>query len=259
MTAERMASFTRGTSTYLPCLLFVSLISMSAARAVLASAPRVAAGSCDADVQRYLARLPTVRAAERQIVGLLNAKHYRSAIPALRSAAARYGDAWAGDTLGHLYAAGLGVRRNAKTAFHWYLWSAKRGDRYAQRQLADAYLNGVGVARNATRAAYWSRIGVAPYELARSDYWLAETYASGTLAPANRLKDKYYLDDSLRILRQLAREPNGEADFDLGRAYAGGHGVGRDRAQALKYFCRALALDYGPAAARIQKLEEPDR
>ncbi|MGH8290424.1 MAG: tetratricopeptide repeat protein [Steroidobacteraceae bacterium] len=228
-------------------------------RAALASAPRVAAGTCHAATQRYLARLPAIRAAERQIVGLLNAKHYQSAIPALRSAVTRYGDAWAGVTLGHLYDAGLGVRRSAKTAVRWYLWSAERGNRYAQRQLADAYLNGVGVGRSATRAGYWFRIGVAPYELARSDYWLAETYASGTLAPVNRLKERYYLDESLGILRKLAREPNGEADFDLGRAYAGGHGAARDRTQALRYFCRALALGYGPAAARIRKLEQRNR
>ena len=225
----------------------------------LANVRRDAAGACDADVHRYLERLPAVRAAERRIIGLLNAKRYRWAIPALKSAATRYGDPWAGDTLADLYAAGLGVPRSASAAAHWYLWSAERGDPFAQWWLADTYLNGVGVGRDTARAAYWFRIGIAPYELARSDYWLAGTYASGNLAPVNRVKERYYLNESLRILRKLAREPNGEADFDLARAYAGGYGVARDRKMALKLFCRALALGCEPAVTRIRKLEQPHR
>ncbi|MGA7539800.1 MAG: tetratricopeptide repeat protein [Steroidobacteraceae bacterium] len=238
----------------------MSLVGLSpAAPAALAGGAPEAASTCNADLQRYLARLPAVRAGERRIVGLLNTKEYRQAILALRAEVNRYEDAWAGFTLGELYGAGLGVRRSAKSAVRWYLWSAERGDRYAQRRLANAYLNGVGVKRDTERAAYWFRIGVAPYELARSDYWLAQKYASGTLAPVNRKAEKYYLNESLRILRTLAREPNAEANFDLGRAYAGGHGVARDPKRALGYFCRALALGYAPAAARIGKLEEPHR
>ncbi len=249
-----------GKGNYFASLLLLMLVMPPPAAGVaLASAPPAAAETCNADAQRYLGRLPAERAGERRIIGLLDARQYRQAIAALRSAVARYGDRWAGYTLGHLYAAGLGVRRSAKTAFHWYLWSAERGDHFAERRLANAYLNGVGVRRDPARAAYWFRLGVAPYELARSDYWLAERYASGTLAPVNRAKEKYYLEQSLRILRELARKPNGEADFDLGRAYAGGYGVPRSRSKALGYFCRALALRYWPAAKRIGKIEHAHR
>ena len=237
----------------------VMLALLLAMRAALASASPDAAGACAAEVHRYLERRPAVRATEREIIALLDAKEYRRAIPALKSAVTRYADPWAGDTLGDLYAACLGVGRSTSAAAHWYLWSAERGDPFAQWRLVDSYLNGVGVGRDTARAAYWFRIGIAPYELARSDYWLAGTYASGNLAPVNRVKQRYYLNESLRILRRLSREPSGEADFDLGRAYAGGYGVARDRQQALSYFCRALALGYEPAVARIRKLQEPHR
>lgn len=243
----------------LPVLLLMLAALPPVARAASAGSPPIATVTCNADVQRYLAGLPAVRAAERPIVGLLNAKRYRWAIPALQSAVRRYADPWAGYTLGRLYAAGLGVRRSAKTAVQWYLWSARRGNAFAQIQLADVYLNGVGVKRDTARAAYWFRIGIAPEDLATSDEWLAEMYASGTLAPVNEPREKYYRDESLRVLRELAREPNGAADYDLGYAFAGGLGVRRDRAKALGYLCRALRLGYGPAAPLIRKVEDPQR
>lgn len=237
--------------------MFLLALALLAPAAGAARTPPAAAG-CKAEAQRYLVRRRTLRAADRRIIGWLNARRYRRAVPALR-AAIRNGDPWAADTLGHLYAAGLGVRRSAKTAVHWYRWAAQRGDRFAQRRLANAYLNGVGVGRDPARAAYWFRLGVAPRELAVSDFALARKYASGTLAPVNRRKEKYYLEESLRILRALAREPNGAANFYLGFAYAEGHGVARDRTKALAHLCRALALGYGPAAPLIGKLEHRQR
>ena len=255
-----MMRFRSGKTSYWVCMLLAILEALPLeARGARVRPPPVASSTCNAHVQGYLAQLPAVRAAERQVIGLLNAKDYRGAIPALRSAVTRYGDPWAGFTLGHLYALGLGVPRNAETAVHWYLWSAERGGHFAERELADAYLNGVGVKRDTVRAAYWFRIGVAPLELASSDYSLAETYASGTLAPVNRAKEVHYLDQSLRTLRELVREPNPAANFDLGLAYVGGSGVPRDPKRALSYLCRALALGYGPAAPLIRKIEEPHR
>lgn len=240
-----------------PAAAILLALAMPAPAATVAKTAAAAAG-CRVEAQRYLVHRKTLRSADRRIIGWFNTGRYGRAIPALRSAI-RSGNPWAADTLGHLYAAGLGVGRNAKTAAHWYRWAAERGERSAQRQLANAYLNGVGVGRDPARAAYWFRIGVAPYQLALSDYVLSGIYAGGTLAPVNRRKEKYYLDESLRILRRLAREPNGAANFYLGVAYAKGHGVARDRRKALAHLCRALALGYGPAAALIGKLEHRRR
>ena len=212
-------------------------------------------GSAGADAGRYLAHAKTVHAANIRIVGLLNAKTYRQAAPRLEQTAKQYDDAWAGFALGNLYAAGLGVPKSQTRAFHWYLWSAKAGDRSAQRQVANAYLNGDGVTRSPAQAAYWFRMGMAVPQLVNSNYWLAKTYDKGRVVPKNAAKYQYYLRYSQRILRSLNTEPNGAAAYDMGLSYAYGHGVPRDRAQALQWLHRALKLHYAPAAVAIHRLE----
>jgi TPR repeat protein len=211
-------------------------------------------GQCRTIVRNFLARAPLVRRSNARIARLLDARRYRQAVPALRSAASDYADAWAGDTLGSLYAAGLGVPRSADSAFRWYLWSAERGDRFAQREVANAYLNGEGTRRNVAAAAYWFRIGIAPWQLAVMYYSLSRTYARGHLAPVNPSKARYYLGRSVADLKELAREPNGEAAYYMGLDYEHGHGVPRDQTKAVGYFCRAAALQYAPAITAIHRL-----
>ena len=104
----------------------------------------------------------TVRRINQRIIKTLDAKRYAAAAVALRRAALDHADAWAGNALGDLYAAGLGVPRSSARAFHWYLWSARRGNRFAERRVANAYLNGVGTKANAAAAARWFRRGMAP-------------------------------------------------------------------------------------------------
>ena len=225
---------------------------------LLAAMPRAAAdiGRCQASVRNFLALAPVERRSDERIARLLDARRYRQAASALRIAASHRADAWAGYTLGNLYAAGLGVRRSAARAFRWYLWSAKRGDRFAQQRVANAYLDGEGTQRNADEAAYWFRIGIAPFELARMYYGLSQTYARGHLAPVNRGKESYYLDKSLADLRELAKEPNGEAAYYLALAYEYGDGVALDRTKAMGYLCRAAALQYAPAVGAIRRLQK---
>ena len=190
---------------------------------------------------------------------LIDARRYAQAALALRSAANRYEDAWAGDALGHLYAAGLGVPRSAGAAFHWYLWAARRGDRFAQRQVANAYLDAQGTARDPAAAAHWFRIGIAPWQLAAMYDDLSQTYTKGTLVPSNRTKAALYRKLSLVELRRLAAEPNGAAAYLLGLAYERGQGVARDRTRALAYLCRAASLQYAPAVAAIRQLRGASR
>lgn len=233
------------------------LVAMSPAanRLFAAERPAPELTPCQAVVSGFLARTPLMRRSDDAIALLLNGRRYRQAASALRSATSRYPDAWAGDALGNLYAAGLGVPRSAANAFRWYLWSAKRGDRFAQQQVANAYLNGDGTQRNAIEAAYWFRIGIAPFELARMYYSLSQTYATARLAPVDRSKAGYYVDKSVAELRELAKEPNGEAAYYLGLAYEYGDGVPRDRAKAVGYLCRAAALQYAAAITAIRGLQ----
>lgn len=213
-------------------------------------------GQCDTVVRDFLQRAPLMRRPDDEIARLLDEKRYGEAASALRSAMSRYPDAWAGYTLGSLYASGLGVPRSAVNAFHWYLWSARGGDRFAQRQVANAYLDGEGIGRNAAEAAYWFRIGIAPLELVKIYNSLSEKYAKGDVTPVNPGKANYYLNAALTELRQLAGEPNGEAAYYLGLAYEHGKGVPQDRGMAERYLCRAASLRNAAAVTALRRLRE---
>ena len=253
-----LASNRRRLHGYMALILAAIFLAAGSRAFAAAGQPEAPIGRCRAVVRNFLARAPAMRRSDDRIAGLLNGRHYRRADSALRSAAARDGDAWAGDTLGHQYAAGLGVPHDAAIAFHWYLWSARRGDRFAQREVANAYLNGEGTKRDAAAAAYWFRIGMAPWQLAVMYHGLAQTYLRGHLTPVNRRKSEYYLDQSLAELRELAKEPNGEAAYYLGLAYEYGDGVRRNRAKAMRYLCRAATLRYAQAITAIHRLESSD-
>jgi TPR repeat protein len=246
------------TNGYAAISLAAILLAPAASAFAAVRGPGVQVGRCQAIVRSALAQAPLMRRSDERIVRWLNGRHYKKADSALRSAARRYGDAWAGDTLGHQYAAGLGVPRDAATAFRWYLWAARRGDRFAQREVANAYLHGQGTKRDPAAAAYWFRIGIAPWQLAVIYHGLAQTYLRGHLAPVNRAKADYYLNESLAVLRQLATEPNGEAAYYLGLAYEHGDGVRRNRAEAMRYLCRAASLRYANAITEIHRLDSPN-
>jgi TPR repeat protein len=237
-------------------LLLAAILLGAAGRAFAAARqPAARIGQCQAIVRDFLARAPAMRRSDERIIRWLNGGHYKRADAALRSTAARYGDVWAGDTLGHQYAAGLGVPRNAATAFHWYLWAARRGDRFAQRSVANAYLHGQGTKRDPAAAAYWFRIGIAPWQLAVMYHGLGQTYLRGHLVPVNRAKSDYYRIKSVAELRELAREPSAEAAYYLGLAYERGDGVPRDRATARRYLCRAASLGDAKAVTAIHRLD----
>ncbi len=236
-----------------------------AARAAAVPRPELArratAGidACRAAARTLLMGAPRVRRIDQRIESLIDARRYRQAVVALRNAARRQKDAWAGYALGGLYAAGLGVARNAHTAFQWYLWAARHGNHFAQRQVANAYLNGVGTRRNPRAAAYWFRIGMAPWQLAGAYRDLAQTYARGHLVPVNGAKVAYYTARSIAELRVLARGPNADANDLLGLAYAYGRGVRRNRAKAFSHLCRAVGLRDPRAAAALLHLQAQPR
>ncbi|WP_369574687.1 tetratricopeptide repeat protein [Acidithiobacillus sp. IBUN Pt1247-S3] len=204
---------------------------------------------------QYIVHSHAIHLADQQIIALLNRNQYKAAILLLQKAINEDQDAWAADTIGHLYASGLGVTADAKEAFRWYLWSAEHGGHFAQRQVANAYLNGWGTKRSPQKAAYWFRQGMAPSQVAGTEYWLAKTYAHAKLAPPNPQKVHYYKQKSVQTLRDLDQEPNGAAAYDLGIAYLYGNGVAQNRQKALTYFRQAMQLQYPKAAAAIHQLQ----
>ena len=236
-------------------LLGATALAAAAQRPELARRASARLVACRATARALLVRAPRVRRIDQRIERLIDAGRYRQAAAALRNATRRQADAWAGYALGGLYAAGLGVARNAHTAFHWYLWAARHGNHFAQRQVANAYLNGIGTRRNPAAAAYWVRIGIAPWQLAGSYRELAQTYARAHLVPVNGAKVAYYTARSIAELRALARGPNAVANDSLGLAYAYGWGVRRNRAKAFAHLCRAVALRDARAAAALLHLQ----
>jgi len=84
--------------------------------------------------------------------------------------------------------------------------------------IAPDYLHGEGTKRNAAADAYWFRTGIAPRQLDKMYFSLAQTYAEGHLAPLDRSKSGYYLGKGLTNLRDLAKDSNGEAAYCVGLA-----------------------------------------
>lgn len=249
-----MASAPRRSSTAAAALTLLTALAGSAHAGV--SATTAVAPACQLAAQQLTARAARLAQTHHGIALLLNAGQYREAAAALRRAARQQDDAWAGDALGRLYAAGLGVPRSEPAAFHWSLWAARRGDRAAARQVANAYFNGEGTPRNLTAATHWFDVGIAPWQLAGIDSGLARTYARGDLFPANPAKAAYYTARSVAELRALVRKPSPEAAYFLGLDYAYGHGVPRDPAQAARYLCRAVRLGSTAAAGALERLQE---
>jgi TPR repeat protein len=57
--------------------------------------------------------------------------------------------------VGYSYHEGIGVRRDAKVAAHWYRHAVRADDVYAQYNLGLCYLEGDGVPRNRRLARNW--------------------------------------------------------------------------------------------------------
>ena len=68
---------------------------------------------------------------------------------------AEQGDADAQASIGFMYAAGLWVPENDKTAVMWYAKAAEQGHAEAQHNLGVMYFNGEGVPENDVKAYVW--------------------------------------------------------------------------------------------------------
>ena len=69
--------------------------------------------------------------------------------------AADDGDLSAQNTLGYLFANGIGVQQDYPQALAWYRKAADRGDRNAQDGLGFLYANGLGTPQDFSASAYW--------------------------------------------------------------------------------------------------------
>ena len=167
-------------------------------------------------------------------------KHYELAYREWK-ASAEAGLAEAQFDLGVLYAQGLGVRRDLTEASNWYGKAAKQGNAEAEFALGQLYSRGWGVPRDEADAIRW-------FEMANSvesdgpptDWALVEGYG---MARDPKQAAYWY---------QMAADlGHPEAQFNLGRLYAGGQGVKRDQEQAARWMSASATQGYAPAMAEL--------
>jgi hypothetical protein len=158
-------------------------------------------------------------------------------------AAADAGQAEAQFDLGVLYAKGLGVPRDQNEAANWYRKSAEQGNAEAEFALGQMYSRGWGVPRDVADAIRW-------FEMANSldsdgpptDWMTLEGFG---VAQDPQQAAYWY--------RLAADKGHAEAQFNLGRLYAGGKGVKRDEEQAARWVSASATQGYAPALADLGK------
>lgn len=126
---------------------------------------------------------------------LMEAKKYGEAMQQLQPAA-RSGNAEAEELIGVMYAMGLGVARNDKRAFEWYLRAAMKGHPGAQSGVGWYYEVGRGMpAPDLVRAYMWyvlSAIGGDP------DAAISQEEVVKKMMP-EQIKEAHILIDDYRI------------------------------------------------------------
>ena len=153
---------------------------------------------------------------------------------------ASQGDLRAQYRLGQMFAQGLGVGRDDKTALRWILGAAEGGLVEARYELALMYSLGRGARKNHARAAYWyGRLAEEGHATAQR--LLARMYEEGR----GVVKD---VPRAVFWYRRAAEQGYVEAQVKLGVMYAQGFGVPRDPVQAWVWFDLAAARGNDEAA-----------
>lgn len=178
---------------------------------------------------------------------------------------ARQGDGQAKYKVGLQYMTGLGVHRSEHRAIHWFRKAALDDVPEAKDKLAQMYLNGRGNPEEDPNAERWLRESIET-GIAESQYKLAIMYLDGTvvekstdetlawmrLAAENWGQRNQGIDQRLyndHLLITMAEIGLAEAQIGLGKRYASGNGVPRNRAEAAKWYF--LAAEQGHARAQL--------
>ena len=132
---------------------------------------------------------------------------------------AAQGDAEAQDSLGVLYAKGLGVPQNYAKARQWFEKAAVQGDAEAQYNLGFLYHKGQGVPRDDVKARqWWEKAAAQGYAWAQNN--LGMLYRDGLGVPQDYAKARQWFE-------KAAAQGDAQAQTNLGWLYAQGQGVPR--------------------------------
>ncbi len=158
-------------------------------------------------------------------------------------AKAEEGNAQAQFSLGGLYAAGKGVKRDPRRAAEWYRKAAEQGLAGAQYALGLDYLHGNGVDANQAEGVNWLRKaadqGMAPAQL-ELGYCCAE----------GRGLDEDDVE-AAKWYRRAAQQANSDAQYRLGVCYLNGTGVAKDTAEGIKWIRAAAEQGFGLAQEKL--------
>jgi TPR repeat protein len=177
-----------------------------------------------------------------------------------------------------------GVPVDHAESFKWALQAAKRGHMVAQHNVGGDYLQGQGVSKDLERARYWYT-RAAEQGFAHSEWMLGRIYVEGIGVAPNREEALKWLSKSLAqghsptmtTLAEMFTDPNGipqqpqlvfdlhraaaqrgdqRSEFELGRFDYAGYLGAPDYAEAMAWFQKAAAADYGPADQYLGEMYE---
>lgn len=177
--------------------------------------------------------------------GLLH-KFDKSTIPAIEEAA-EAGDAEAQFKLGALYANGVGVNQDSKTAARWLRKAAKQGSFPAQTLLGWCYAGGHGVSKNAGEALEWYSKAA---EQGDTDAMcsLADIYIEGEAGIERNISS------ALRWYEKAANLGHPKAQYLLGKLLAEGKLVQQNDEAAFQWLTLAIISDSEAAQRELAML-----
>ena len=162
-------------------------------------------------------------------------------------ARAMQGDADAQFNLGHMYAKGEGVSKDATEAVKWWRMAAEQGFAIAQNSLGLMYDRGIGVPKDATEAVKWFRKAAEQGD-ADAQFNLGLMYYKGEGVPKNAA-------EAVKWWRKAVEQGNAIAQCNLGAMYHRGEGVPKNNVQAYKWWNLAAAGGDELAAENRRLLE----
>ena len=183
-------------------------------------------------------------------IDALNSKNYKQAFQEFMIEAKK-GNAAAQNSLGNLYANGLGVKRNRKRALYWYKKSAKQGNSDGICSLGNAYLHGIGTKKDSTKATeYFERSAKMDNPLAQYD--LAKVlYKTEEIIPLDLDKEA-----AAGWMQKAANNNLPQAQYKLGLMYFKGIVLGKDVKKAYFWEYIASKNGYKPALEKLKLFEK---
>lgn len=163
---------------------------------------------------------------------------YLTALKLAEVAAAR-GEPQANTLIARIYAEGLGVGKDEKTAVNWYARAAEAGDVPGTFALGIMLAEGRGVEKNREAAArMFEKAALTGH--AEANYNLGLLFLKGDGKPENPQR-------AFQHIRYAAEKGIAQAQYDVAAMYQSGNGVAANAEEAARWLSRAAGQGYAAA------------